>query len=98
MLLHHVLFAYLGSLLVQGATLALGLAPSQLGALEWFSFVYRQHSADVTNRIHTPHLGIYWVLLAMIFRVHSVPFLSDSFVMIPQGLCELRADYKHDNT
>lgn len=95
MLLYHALFASLASLLLQEITVALVLAPSQLGALESFSFVHRQHSADATYCIQ--HLGIYWFLPVRILRAHSVVFQSDNSVLIPQSLYDLAAVFKHDS-
>ena len=96
MLLHYALLLSLGSLLVREVAVALSLAPSRLGALEWFSFVHQQYSADVTYCIQ--HLGIYWFLLMGAFFVHGVSFLSDRFVIIRQRLYGFGTVYKHDST
>ena len=95
MLLYYALLLSLGSLLVWEVTVAPSLAPSRLGALERFSVVHQQHSADVTYRIQ--HLGIYWFLLMGTFFVHSVSFLSDRFVLIRQRLYDFGAVYKHNS-
>lgn len=96
MLLHFALLLPLESLPVWEVTVALSLAPSRLGALEMFSFVHQKHSADVTYCIQ--HLGIYWFLFVGTFFIHSVSFLSKSFVLIKQQLYGFGAVYKHDST